>query len=72
MTLHYFNKFYVTNLTGYANHILQLAMSPDRSMMASVSADETVRLWRCFIPSSMKNKETMDFHTIPTFCKLIR
>jgi WD40 repeat protein len=36
---------------------------------ASVSADETLKLWRCFTPTSTKNKETTDFESIPTCYK---
>jgi cell division cycle 20, cofactor of APC complex len=38
----------VTELTGHTNRILSMTMSPDQEMVASIGADETLRLWRCF------------------------
>ena len=43
----------VGELTGHSDRILSLAMSPDGTRVASVGADETLRLWNCF---SMKSK----------------
>jgi cell division cycle protein 20 (cofactor of APC complex) len=62
----------VTDLRGHESRILLLAMYPDGSSVASVSADETLKLWRCFTPTATKNKETSDFESIPTCYKLIR
>ncbi len=38
----------VCDLTGHANRVLMMAMSPDCEMVVSAGADETLRLWRCF------------------------
>lgn len=38
----------VADLLGHQNRVLMMAMSPDGEMIASVGADETLRLWRCF------------------------
>ncbi|XP_062843731.1 cell division cycle protein 20 homolog isoform X2 [Trichomycterus rosablanca] len=38
----------VTELEGHEGRILNLTLSPDGSTVASVSADETIRLWKCF------------------------
>jgi cell division cycle protein 20 (cofactor of APC complex) len=38
----------VCNLTGHTARILMMAMSPDEETVASISADETLRLWKCF------------------------
>jgi cell division cycle protein 20 (cofactor of APC complex) len=62
----------VTDLRGHEGRILKLAVCPDGSSVASVSADETLKLWRCFTPTSTKNKETTDFESISTCYKLIR
>jgi hypothetical protein len=40
--------------------------------VASVSADETLKLWRYFTPTATRNKETTDFESIPTCYKLVR
>jgi cell division cycle protein 20 (cofactor of APC complex) len=61
----------VTGLRGHEGRILQLAISPDGSPVSSVSADETLKVWGCFTPTSTKNKETTDFESISTCYKLI-
>uniref|UniRef100_W5LJ72 Cell division cycle 20 homolog n=1 Tax=Astyanax mexicanus TaxID=7994 RepID=W5LJ72_ASTMX len=38
----------VTELQGHEGRVLNLALSPDGSTVASLSADETIRLWKCF------------------------
>jgi WD40 repeat protein len=62
----------VTDLRGHEGQILQLAISADGRPVASVSADETLKLWRCFTPTATKNEESTDFESIPTCYKLIR
>lgn len=47
----------VCNLTGHTARILMMAMSPDEETVASISADETLRLWKCFA-SDDKQKST--------------
>ncbi|XP_041354495.1 cell division cycle protein 20 homolog [Gigantopelta aegis] len=39
----------ITDLTGHASRILSLCMSPDGTTVASAAADETIRLWKCFV-----------------------
>jgi len=36
------------DLTGHADRVLSMAMSPDSDMVVSAGADETLRLWKCF------------------------
>ena len=36
----------VGDLTGHTSRVLLLATSPDNSLVASVAADETIRLWK--------------------------
>ncbi|KAI4898160.1 hypothetical protein NFI96_024924 [Prochilodus magdalenae] len=38
----------VTELEGHESRVLNLALSPDGSTVASISADESIRLWKCF------------------------
>lgn len=38
----------VCDLTGHSNRVLMMCMSPDEEIVASVGADETLRLWKCF------------------------
>lgn len=35
-------------LEGHQDRVLNLVLSPDGSTVASISADETIRLWKCF------------------------
>lgn len=50
------------DLTGHTQRVLQMAISPDGSTVMSASADETLRLWKCFAPDpnlSKKAKSTV-------------
>ncbi len=38
----------VCELTGHTNRVLMMAISPDEDTVASIGADETLRLWKCF------------------------
>ena len=38
----------VGEITGHAGRILQMSLSPRRSSVATISADETLRVWKCF------------------------
>lgn len=49
-------------LSGHNERILSMAMSPDTEHVASVGADETLRLWKCFEPPVAKTSK-------PTFKK---
>ncbi|KAF5278625.1 hypothetical protein FQA39_LY00667 [Lamprigera yunnana] len=48
----------VAELTGHTSRVLHLAMSPDGSTILSAGADETLRLWKCFVKNTAKVKET--------------
>ncbi|XP_052867645.1 cell division cycle protein 20 homolog isoform X1 [Anopheles cruzii] len=45
------------DLLGHTGRVLQLAMSPDGSKVMSAGADETLRLWSCFIPDPLLAKK---------------
>ena len=47
----------VTELTGHSCHVLHMAMSPDGlQTVVSATADETLRLWKCFATDPVKKK----------------
>lgn len=56
----------VAELTGHTNRILNLAMSPDGSTVLSAGADETLRMWKCFLPDPNKKKEHEKRSSRPT------
>lgn len=47
----------VVELTGHTARVLHLALSPDGSTILSAGADETLRLWKCFVKDPAKNKD---------------
>jgi len=51
----------VCDLTGHADRVLSMAMSPDNDMVLSAGADETLRLWKCFglTEKQKKARETL-------------
>ncbi|XP_077471665.1 cell division cycle protein 20 homolog isoform X1 [Stigmatopora argus] len=38
----------IGELNGHEERILNIALSPDNSTVASLGADETIRMWKCF------------------------
>lgn len=51
----------VCDLYGHTNRILMMCMSPDEQVVASVGADETLRIWKCFeFDSKLKKKDTIN------------
>lgn len=44
------------DLEGHSGRVLGMAASPDASQLCSLSADETLRLWRIFPPSSISDR----------------
>jgi len=48
----------VADLTGHTSRVLLLCLSPDASTVASVAADETIRLWKVWPSIKDKKKVT--------------
>ncbi|XP_051984392.1 cell division cycle protein 20 homolog isoform X2 [Xyrauchen texanus] len=48
----------VVELEGHEDRVLNLSLSPDGSTVASLSADETIRLWKSFEKDPVKKPKT--------------
>ncbi len=42
----------IAELRGHTSRVLHLALSPDGTTVASAAADETLRFWKVFQPTS--------------------
>ncbi|KAH3813857.1 cell division cycle protein 20 homolog [Dreissena polymorpha] len=49
----------ITDLEGHKARVLNLAMSPDCTMVASAAADETIRIWNCFAVDKRKKSSSV-------------
>ena len=48
----------VGEITGHEGRILQMALSPRKSSVATISADETIRVWNCFDQPAEKSADS--------------
>jgi cell division cycle protein 20 (cofactor of APC complex) len=48
----------IAELKGHQSRVLHLALNPDSTKVASVSSDETLRIWEVFEPKRDKNKKS--------------
>lgn len=61
----------VADLEGHSGRLIGLAQSPDGSMVCSSSADETLRFWQIFSPSS-REKRNIDPSAPQSILRTIR
>lgn len=45
-------------LLGHSDRVLGLALSPDGAVVASIAADETIQLWKCFETDAKQRKDS--------------
>jgi cell division cycle protein 20 (cofactor of APC complex) len=50
----------VCDLKGHTDRVLMMSMSPDEQTVASISADETLRLWKCFPTKQTKSHKSSE------------
>ncbi|XP_050674618.1 cell division cycle protein 20 homolog [Leptidea sinapis] len=50
----------VAELNGHMARVLHMALSPDGSSVLSAGADETLRLWKCFMLDPIKKKDVTE------------
>lgn len=63
----------VADLTGHTSRVLLLATSPDGSTVASVAADETIRLWKIWpVNREKKSTKTSKSHPVSMLAQSIR
>jgi len=56
-------------LTGHTARVLHLAMSPDGTTVLSAGADETIRMWKCFMVDPAKRKEPSESKAVTSILK---
>lgn len=56
-------------LTGHTARVLHLAMSPDGTTVLSAGADETLRLWKCFMTDPVKKKDLRESKHVTSILK---
>jgi len=63
----------VADLTGHSSRVLLLTTSPDNSTVASVAADETIRLWKIWPQMKEKKSSTINKkHPVSMLAQSIR
>ena len=63
----------VADLTGHTSRVLMMSTSPDNSTVASVAADETIRLWKIWpVVRDKKAVTTTKKHPVSMLAQSIR
>ena len=66
-------RLQVADLTGHTSRVLLLATSPDGSTVASVAADETIRLWKVWpLEKKAKAVKSGKSHPVSMLAQSIR
>ena len=62
----------VGEITGHEGRILQMNLSPQKTSVATISADETLRVWKCFEQPAEQKAESSQSYREDSINALVR